>query len=228
MHRVGDALVNFYLVDTGAGLVLVDAGLPGHWPNLRGALRAIGQDISNITDVLITHGHLDHIGLTERVRETAGARIWVHESDAPILRSPLRASAAWRSERSIASYAVRRPASLRAPLHLARLGALRTPAVRDLVAFGRVRFADHPRGARRPDGAARARRALDRRHGRSRSRRRHRWQAVAKTTPVYAEKRGACVRGPVIGRCRLSASAPRSRAPPRGGAARTGRCPEVS
>jgi glyoxylase-like metal-dependent hydrolase (beta-lactamase superfamily II) len=144
VHRVGDALINFYVVDTGAGLVLIDAGLPGHWDGLREALRGIHRDMNDVSDVLITHGHLDHIGLAERVRAAAGARVWVHESDAPLLRSPLRATAAWRPERSIASYAVRRPGSLRAPLHLARLGALRTPAVTDLAMFGHDQSLDVP------------------------------------------------------------------------------------
>jgi glyoxylase-like metal-dependent hydrolase (beta-lactamase superfamily II) len=144
VHRLGDPLVNFYVVDTGAGLVLVDAGLPGHWQHLRGALHGMGHDVSDVSDVLITHGHLDHIGLAERVRVASGARIWVHEADAPILRSPLRASLAWRPERSLAGYAVRRPASLRAPLHLVGLGALRTSSVGELITFGHDQALDVP------------------------------------------------------------------------------------
>jgi glyoxylase-like metal-dependent hydrolase (beta-lactamase superfamily II) len=144
VHRAGDALVNFYVVDTGAGLVLVDAGLPGHWDGLRAALHKIGHDVTDLTDVLITHGHFDHIGLAERVRRTAAARIWVHESEAAILRSPRSGNASLRPEGSLLSYAVRRPASLRAPLHLARLGALRTPAVLHLHTFGDNQVLDVP------------------------------------------------------------------------------------
>lgn len=146
VHRVGDALVNFYIVETGAGLVLIDAGLPGHWDDLRTTLRGMGRDINDVTNVLITHGHLDHIGLAERVRALAGARIWVHESDAPILGSPRRGNAALRPERSLLNYAVRRPTSLRAPLHLARLGALRTPAVHEVSTFGHDQRLDLPGG----------------------------------------------------------------------------------
>ncbi|MET8630447.1 MBL fold metallo-hydrolase [Kitasatospora sp. NPDC004669] len=134
-HRLGDDLVNFYLVDTGPALVLVDAGLPAHWDSLLGALRALGRPITDIAAVLITHGHPDHVGLAERVRMESGADVWVHESDAPILAEPRRLNQVWRPERSLLGYAVRRPSGLRAPLHLARGGALRTPAVRELRTF---------------------------------------------------------------------------------------------
>lgn len=134
-HRLGDPLVNFYLVDTGPALVLVDAGLPAHWGGLLEALDRLGRPVTDIAAVLITHGHPDHVGIAERVRAAAGADVWVHESDAPILAEPRRLNQVWRPERSILGYAVRRPSGLRAPLHLARGGALRTPAVREFRTF---------------------------------------------------------------------------------------------
>jgi glyoxylase-like metal-dependent hydrolase (beta-lactamase superfamily II) len=132
IHRLGDRHVNFYLVEDGRDLTLIDAGLPGHWSQLVDALAALGRSVRDIVAVLVTHGHLDHIGLAERVRAAAGAQIWVHEHDAPILRAPLRTRQIWRPERSLLPYVAKRPSGLQAPLHLARLGALRTPAVPDL------------------------------------------------------------------------------------------------
>jgi glyoxylase-like metal-dependent hydrolase (beta-lactamase superfamily II) len=135
VHRLGDRLVNFYLVDTGRKLVLVDSGLPAHWDNLLDALRGLGRPVTDIAAVLITHGHPDHTGLAERVRAEAGAEVWVHESDAPILSAPRRLGKVWKPERSLLPYVVRRPRALQGPLHLARGGALRIPAVRELRAF---------------------------------------------------------------------------------------------
>ncbi|WP_280717090.1 MBL fold metallo-hydrolase [Kitasatospora sp. MAP5-34] len=134
-HRLGDRLVNFYLVDTGSGLVLVDAGLPAHWNNLLDAVTRLGHRLTDIAAVLITHGHPDHTGLAERVRAASGAQVWVHESDAPILTAPRRLGKVWQPERSVLPYAIRRPGSLRAPLHLARSGALRVPPVREFHTF---------------------------------------------------------------------------------------------
>ncbi|MEZ0092268.1 MBL fold metallo-hydrolase [Streptacidiphilus sp. EB129] len=135
VHRLGDHLVNFYLVEAGSALVLVDAGLPAHWDALLDAVRTLGRRPTDIAAVLVTHGHPDHIGLAERVRAVSGAQVWVHESDAPILAAPRRLSKVWQPERSLLRYAVRRPIGLRAPLHLARGGALRVPAVRELHTF---------------------------------------------------------------------------------------------
>lgn len=144
IHRLGDHLVNFYLVDTGAALVLVDAGLPTHWDGLMGALRRLGRPVTDIAAVMITHGHPDHVGLAERVRSASGADVWVHESDAPILAEPRWLKTAWQPERSLLGYAIRRPSGLRAPLHLARRGALRTPAVRELRTFSADQQLDVP------------------------------------------------------------------------------------
>jgi len=135
VQRLGDGLVNFYLVDTDEGLVLVDAGLPGHWDGFLADLDGLGIALGDITDVLVTHGHPDHIGLAERLRTEAGARVHVHEAEAALVAAPLKPAADARPEKSILGYALRRPSGLRTPLHLLRLGALRTRPVVDPVIF---------------------------------------------------------------------------------------------
>ncbi|AOR36712.1 MBL fold metallo-hydrolase [Streptomyces fodineus] len=144
VHRLGDHLVNFYLVDTGSALLLVDAGLPAHWDVLQTALRDLGRPVTDVAAVLVTHGHPDHVGVAERVRAASGAEVWVHESDAPILTEPRRLNKVWTPERSLLGYAVRRPSGLRAPLHLARGGALRIPAVRTVRTFTEDQQLDLP------------------------------------------------------------------------------------
>jgi glyoxylase-like metal-dependent hydrolase (beta-lactamase superfamily II) len=144
VHRLGDGLVNFYLVDTGEGLVLVDAGLPGHWKGFLADLDRLGIAPGDITDVLVTHGHPDHIGLAERLRTEAGARIHVHEAEAALVAAPLRPAADARPEKPIIGYALRRPSGLRTPLHLLRLGALRTRPVLEPITFTNGTLNDVP------------------------------------------------------------------------------------
>lgn len=121
--RLGDDMVNFYLVDHPDGLVLVDAGLPGHLKQLREHLADAGKSLSDIRAVLLTHGHLDHTGVVGAVQQ-AGAEIWIHEADAAILTDGPRSSMRHaKPERSMFPYLLRRPAGLRSPLHLARMGA---------------------------------------------------------------------------------------------------------
>ena len=135
IHRLGDRMVNFYLVEDPAGLVLIDAGLPGHWDALVAQLSSLGAEPGDIRAVLLTHTHPDHLGLAARLREEAGAAVWVHEGDAATLTAsnPVRAGA--KPERSFVHYLARRPASLALPLYLARQGGFRLGPVADPHTF---------------------------------------------------------------------------------------------
>ena len=81
VHRFGDGIVNCYaLVDDGE-VTLVDALFPGSFAALTAALRRIGRSPSDVTAVLITHGHIDHIGVADRMRREHNARIRAHPAE---------------------------------------------------------------------------------------------------------------------------------------------------
>ncbi len=46
VHRLGDDMVNFYLTEDGPELLLVDAGLPWHFPQLTRLLERLGRSHS--------------------------------------------------------------------------------------------------------------------------------------------------------------------------------------
>ena len=149
LHRLGDHIVNFYLIEEPDGFVLVDSGVPAHLPLLRERLAELGGTTADIRAVLLTHGHPDHTGLA-RSLEQAGADIWVHESDAPILRGgPRSATRHAKPERSMVPYLLRRPSAIGTPVHLARTGAFTAPAVSDLRVFDADRQLDEVPGAPR-------------------------------------------------------------------------------
>jgi glyoxylase-like metal-dependent hydrolase (beta-lactamase superfamily II) len=129
VHRVGDGMVNFYVLAEGTDLALVDAGLPAHYAQLTAALESIGRSVHDVRSVLLTHAHLDHIGLAERLRQEAGAVVWVHTRDVPALAHPLRPPADAKPEAGLGRYLLRRPAAARVPAHLGWSGAFRTPAI---------------------------------------------------------------------------------------------------
>jgi glyoxylase-like metal-dependent hydrolase (beta-lactamase superfamily II) len=129
VHRLGDSTVNFYVLREGPDLTLVDTGLPAHYPQLAEFLAAIGRSVRDIGAVLLTHAHLDHVGLAERIRREASATVWVHELDVPALAAPRRPASGAKPEGRLSRYLLRRPAALAVPVHLARAGAFRTPAV---------------------------------------------------------------------------------------------------
>ena len=122
VYRLGDTAVNFYVIDHGDRLVLVDAGLPAHRSQLDGLLSQLGRRPSDISAVLITHAHPDHLGLAARL-QADGAEIWVHQADQAALADPRHATRYAKPERALLPYLLRRPAALALPLHLARSGA---------------------------------------------------------------------------------------------------------
>ena len=86
LHRIGDDHVNCYLIEEAGEVSVVDAGLPGFYGDLVAELGAMGRSIEDISAIVLTHGHSDHIGFAERVRDEHGVPISVHELDAALAR----------------------------------------------------------------------------------------------------------------------------------------------
>jgi glyoxylase-like metal-dependent hydrolase (beta-lactamase superfamily II) len=83
MQRVNAA----YLIPHQHGAVLIECGPGSTIPTLRDGLNTIGFSISDISDVLLTHIHLDHAGASGWLANQ-GVRIHVHPLGAPHLRNP--------------------------------------------------------------------------------------------------------------------------------------------
>jgi glyoxylase-like metal-dependent hydrolase (beta-lactamase superfamily II) len=79
------------VVHTSGGVALVDPGPSTTLPTLRATLAAGGISMSDVTEILITHIHLDHAGATGTlVREHPRLRVFVHEKGAPHMANPER------------------------------------------------------------------------------------------------------------------------------------------
>ena len=85
IRRLGDEIVNAYLVEEGGSVTIVDAGAPSYWAALPEELAAIGRTFADVHAIVLTHGHDDHIGFAERARQ-AGIGSRVHELDAALAR----------------------------------------------------------------------------------------------------------------------------------------------
>ena len=79
-------VVNCYLLE-GSPLTLVDPGLV--WEEtlveLETALARRGLRIEDVEQVLLTHQHLDHVGLAGTIRERSGAQVVAHRQLGPFL-----------------------------------------------------------------------------------------------------------------------------------------------
>jgi glyoxylase-like metal-dependent hydrolase (beta-lactamase superfamily II) len=87
LHRLGDWLVNFYLVEDQAGLSVVDAGLPKHYAVLEAGLREIGRSWEDFKALVLTHAHFDHVGFADKLRTERGVPVYVHTADEQLART---------------------------------------------------------------------------------------------------------------------------------------------
>ena len=72
---------NCYVVsdDTGEGVVIDPGGMA------KEILAYIREKKLSIKAVLDTHGHCDHIGANDAIRDETGAPLYIHKADAPML-----------------------------------------------------------------------------------------------------------------------------------------------
>lgn len=137
IHRLGNGVVNTYLVDDAGSVTIVDAGVPGYYTDIPRELAAMGRGIEDVRALLLTHGHTDHIGFAERIRRERRIPVWVHEADAALARGE-----------------VPNPAKGARPVRLGPLlgflwfallrGGLRTPHLTEVATFGDDAVLDVP------------------------------------------------------------------------------------
>jgi metallo-beta-lactamase class B len=88
MYYVGTYDLGCYLIDTGAGLILVNSGAPDSYPLIKANIEALGFKTSDIKIITSTHGHWDHVGdLASFQKDAPGAKTFISERDAPVLES---------------------------------------------------------------------------------------------------------------------------------------------
>ncbi|MEX0682123.1 MAG: MBL fold metallo-hydrolase [Dehalococcoidia bacterium] len=85
IYHVPLGYVNAYMMAEEGGLTLVDAGLPGNDRRFWKAITEIGRKPGDLSHVLVTHHHADHVGSLAALNQAGGATTYVHPLDAPIV-----------------------------------------------------------------------------------------------------------------------------------------------
>ncbi len=92
VHHFNTDPFNWYVLEEGGRLTVIDTGFPGHYTVFRAGLETIGRSIKDVAAIVLTHAHADHMGFAERVQREARCPVYIHESDrsaaAHILRLP--------------------------------------------------------------------------------------------------------------------------------------------
>lgn len=86
LYFVGDSWVCVHLIDTGDGLLLLDGGNVGATAMLVHSIWKLGFDPANVRWMVLSHGHLDHIGGVEFMRKLFGTQILMGKPDAEMFQ----------------------------------------------------------------------------------------------------------------------------------------------
>ena len=93
VHNIPMGMSRAYLIESDAGLVLVDAGSPRCERSVLRRMRALGRD--DLQFIFITHAHLDHYGSAAALRRLTGAPIAIHRADGDAMargETPIRSA----------------------------------------------------------------------------------------------------------------------------------------
>jgi glyoxylase-like metal-dependent hydrolase (beta-lactamase superfamily II) len=80
--------VNMYVIQTSEGLISIDTGWdsPQAMESMQKQLGEIGATFSDIKKVLVTHCHIDHLGMVTGLKKNYGTQYWLHYKDFELIK----------------------------------------------------------------------------------------------------------------------------------------------
>jgi glyoxylase-like metal-dependent hydrolase (beta-lactamase superfamily II) len=68
---------NVYLVEDGDKLILIDTGLPRNHKKIISYIEALGRKPTDVSMIVLTHFHIDHVGSAKKMKELTNAKVAV-------------------------------------------------------------------------------------------------------------------------------------------------------
>ena len=87
LYYVGTYDLASYLIVTNAGSILINTGLANSLPIIKQNIKTLGFDYKSIKILLLTQAHFDHTGAIAAIKKETGAKLYVDEQDANILKT---------------------------------------------------------------------------------------------------------------------------------------------
>lgn len=87
IYYVGSAKYSVHLIDTEAGLVLIDTGVPSMYEQIIDSIKYLGFDPKDICAIIHTHAHFDHYGCTHKFKSLSGATTYISRIDNDVLKN---------------------------------------------------------------------------------------------------------------------------------------------
>jgi glyoxylase-like metal-dependent hydrolase (beta-lactamase superfamily II) len=81
IHLAQTPLVNWTLVGDDSGVMLIDAGYPGNRDDVLDSLKALGYGPADVTAILLTHAHIDHLGAAIWFAQTHRTPVYCHTGE---------------------------------------------------------------------------------------------------------------------------------------------------
>ena len=87
LWQISLGTVNAFLIDIGSGeLTLIDSGFPDSAGKIVRAVESLGRKAADIRHIIVTHCHPDHAGSLAAIKRLTGAPVYMHASDAAMVR----------------------------------------------------------------------------------------------------------------------------------------------
>lgn len=125
IHLVDGVSSNVFLVVEESGLTVIDTGMPGSGSKIASYIQRLGRRPEDVSRILLTHQHVDHVGGASDLRQLTGAEVAAHPLDTPAIEGKGRRE-------------LPKPALIRALFHFVVLPRLRPVAVTHALADGDV------------------------------------------------------------------------------------------
>jgi metallo-beta-lactamase class B len=85
IHYVGTYDLACYLITTSEGNILINTGIASSAPVIKSNIETLGFKFNDTKILLTTQAHYDHVGAMAEIKRQTGAKLMVHEKDAPVL-----------------------------------------------------------------------------------------------------------------------------------------------
>lgn len=87
LYYVGTYDLACYLITTPKGNILINTGLAGSASQIKANIEKLGFRYGDIKILLLTQAHYDHMGAMALIKKETGAKLFVDEKDADVLKT---------------------------------------------------------------------------------------------------------------------------------------------
>lgn len=84
-----------YLVDSSPELVLIDSGVGESFEKLVQNIKSLNLDPEQLSTIIVTHGHIDHVGGLSKFKERFRVKIIAHELESDMIEKGRGTGADW-------------------------------------------------------------------------------------------------------------------------------------